>query len=490
MDAVRSSSLQDVVSQVPWWRSFVSWFIGLLLLMSLAWMGALVAWTHMRQEEELIGKFGLVLEHIAVTAAPFVEGNDLARIRNNDDATSPEFRRVRACLQTVATENDLEPDEIYILRESQDRPGEYQFVAMLQEQTFVGDPYDPPESVRNSYGWVMDMKDGVRTDLYTDDHGTYISGLAPILDSGGESVAILQVDYPVRKYLVQIQQLTQTLVLVAVCFTGLLVALSLVLHRRLRRRVGILLDGTHAIAQQDYDHRVVINASDELGALARALNASLAKLKERFEMLKFLPRHTSEMIAQATQGGGVNRGGAKRVRVAILESDIRGFTELSSELAPEQIISMLNTYLSVQAEVVARFTGTVDKFMGDAVLAIFMGEEQAQRAYDCACEIQRVIARMNREGRFTRPIRVGVGISLGDVVMGNMGSEDRLEYSVIGSPVNLAARLCSQAEAGQVVLSENVSKELQDSDQTLLNEPQRLTVKGFSEPVRAYRFMP
>ncbi|MEM7168155.1 MAG: adenylate/guanylate cyclase domain-containing protein, partial [Planctomycetota bacterium] len=376
--------MRQVANQVPWWRSFVSWFTGLFIIVALAWMGALVAWTHMRQEEELMGKFGLVLEHIAVTAAPFVDGDNLASIENNNDASSVEFKRVRTQLQTVAEQNDLAEDQIYILRENPRNPGQYQFVVMLQERTFIGDTYDPPPAVQSSYNWVMAMKDGVRTKLYTDANGTYISGLAPVLNSDEESIAILQVDYPVRQYLDQIQTLTRNLVLVAVGFTALLLALSFVLHRRLRRRVGVLLDGTQAIEQQDYDHRVNLTAKDELGALARALNGALSTLKERVEMLKFLPRHTSEMIASAAQDGGVDRSAAKRVKLAILESDICGFTQLSSQMAPEAIISMLNSYLSVQAEVVERHNGTVDKFMGDAVLAVFLGDDQAQRAHDCA----------------------------------------------------------------------------------------------------------
>lgn len=482
-----TSPLANVVRQFPWWNSFISWFVGVFLLMTLAWMGALVAWTHMRQEEELIGKFGLALEHIAVTAAPFIHGDDLAAIRSAGDEQTNEFQRARQLLSTIAEENDLEEDQIYILRQNSVRGDQYDFVVMLQERTFIGDTYDPPQAVHSLYHWVMTENDGVRTDLYIDANGSYISGLAPIRNSDDEAVAILQVDYPVRAYLEQIRQLTTTLVSVALGSSSIVLIFALFLHRRLRKKVAVLLHGTWAIEQQNYDHRVDIRSRDELGVLARALNSALAKLKERFEMLKFLPQHTVEMIATSAEGDGVSRGGATRIKLAILESDIRGFTKLSSQRSPEEVISMLNTYLSAQAEVVAAHRGIVDKFMGDAVLAVFMGADQAQRAHDCALEIQRRVAAINRERAPQPPIGIGVGLSIGDVVMGNMGSEDRLEYSVIGSPVNLAARLCNQAAAGEVVMPDEIAGALSTVDRQKLAPSESLLVKGYSEPIVAYR---
>lgn len=112
-----------------------------------------------------------------------------------------------------------------------------------------------------------------------------------------------------------------------------------------------MLAGAAAIAAEDYDHLAPVTSQDEFGTLAEGLNASLGKLRERFEMLKFLPSHTARMIRTAlSSGAGVGLDTGQRIRVAVLETDIRGFTKLSSSMAPEQVITMLNTYIRAQAD--------------------------------------------------------------------------------------------------------------------------------------------
>lgn len=476
---------------VPWWRSFSFRFVGLYSAVSLVLILSAVAWIDRLQRQEVSGKFGLALESIAGTAAPFFTGEDLDAITTNAHARGEIFQRVRSLLERVRKENGLEPDNVYILRKSMATDGHYEFVVMLQEKTFVGDTYQPPPEVQTLYGWVETKTDTVRTELYEDVHGTFISGIAPILRRDGSIAGLLQVDYGLGTYMHEVEIRREVLLIGTAILVVLFFLAGLWMHRSLRTNVGLLLGGTNAIQQEDYDHIVFLKTRDELGSVAEALNQALRKLKERFEMLKFLPRHTARMIEAATKGGGggVQRAHAIRVRVVVFESDIRGFSKISEAMEPEAIVRMLNEYIRVQAEIIETAGGSIDKFMGDAVLSIFEGENMERRALESAIAIQDAVARMNTAGVFDVPVNIGIGITVGELVMGNMGSDRRMEHTVIGSTVNLAARLCSAAGAGEIVVSDDLSRGLGDSSGFMLGAPEEVTVKGFARPIRCFRVL-
>jgi len=186
---------------------------------------------------------------------------------------------------------------------------------------------------------------------------------------------------------------------------------------------------------------------------------------------------TMEMIQQRPDPGV--RGGERKV-ITVLFTDIRGFTSFSERRPPEEAVSVLNRYLSLQASLVKRFHGDVDKFMGDAVFAHFTGRDMALDAIRCGLEIQRATAAAS-EGS---DLSIGVGIATGDVLVGSIGSDDRLDYTAIGVTVNLAERLCASAEAGQILLCAETFSRVSGLVAATVLPP--LTVKGFSAPVTVY----
>lgn len=469
---------------VPWWRSFAFRFVALYTGVAVVLVLLGLAGLYQREKEEVAGKFGLTLESIAGTAAPFLAGEDLDAIRSNSDANGEAFGRVRAILDRVAKENGLGPDQVYILRPAGDH---FEFVAMLQQRTFVGDRYDPPPALQQLYLYSLNDKDTVRTPLYKDAHGDFISGIAPVLRKDGTPAGLLQVDFGMSKYLAAVEGHRD----VYLAGLGVMVLLFLIfgswMNRRLRKNVAALVRGTRAIQREEYDHRVEVRSTDEIRAVADALNQALAGLKERFEMLKFLPRHTATMIAAAAKQGRVDRSIARRVDLAVFHSDIRGFTSLSAAIAPEAMVAMLNDYIRVQAELVEAAGGSIDKYMGDAVLAVFEGEHKERRAVECALAIQDAVAKMNAAHTFQAHVLIGIGITSGSVVMGNMGSDQRMEYTVIGSPVNLSARFCSQAQGGEIVVSGDVKSKLDQQIGLHFAAEERVKVKGFDEAVSCWR---
>ena len=152
-------------------------------------------------------------------------------------------------------------------------------------------------------------------------------------------------------------------------------------------------------------------------------------------------------------------------------------------MLPEDTVSLINIYLDLQSRVIEEGNGVVDKFMGDQVMAIFMGETMADDAVNAAVAIQRWIRELNKRRLKKKQVILNVGIGLNDgmVVMGNMGSQNRLDYTVIGDAVNLAARLCAIAKPGQIIAPISIAESLSKTYPTIRLES--VMVKGRSTPV-------
>jgi adenylate cyclase len=171
----------------------------------------------------------------------------------------------------------------------------------------------------------------------------------------------------------------------------------------------------------------------------------------------------------------------ERKVITVLFTDIRGFTSYSEQRPPEEAVTVLNRYLSLQADLVTRFHGDVDKFIGDSVFAHFTGPDMALDAIRCGLEIHRTLAATSAG---ESGLSVGVGIATGDVLLGSIGSDDRLDYTAIGVTVNLAQRLCASAEAGQILLCADTFSRVSGLVAATALPP--LSVKGFSAPVTVY----
>lgn len=193
-------------------------------------------------------------------------------------------------------------------------------------------------------------------------------------------------------------------------------------------------------------------------------------------MSKYLPDAAVHAISRA---GGRDEALAhgKRLSMTVLFTDIRGFTAFSERSEPEVIVSKLNQLFDLQAEVIYRHGGSIDKFIGDEILALFDAPEAAVAA---AIEIMSKM-KLNAEGR----LMIGAGIHCGDLVLGTLGTQDRRDYSVIGDTVNTGARLCAQAEPGEILVTPAAHERLAADTRARFSATRPLQLKGKSELVRA-----
>jgi adenylate cyclase len=189
-----------------------------------------------------------------------------------------------------------------------------------------------------------------------------------------------------------------------------------------------------------------------------------AQARSSFE--RFLPRQVVDQILRSPDG--VRLGGVRQ-KVTALFADIRNFTTLSETSTPELIVNLLNRYFSSVSEVIFKHGGTLDKYIGDGLMALFgapyAGELDAVKAVRAAIEMQRTMSMFNEQMRMENlpPIEIGIGVNTGPAIVGYIGSETRLDYTAIGDTINTAARLEGIAQSGQIVISENTMQALDET---------------------------
>ncbi|HNW94174.1 MAG TPA: adenylate/guanylate cyclase domain-containing protein [bacterium] len=216
------------------------------------------------------------------------------------------------------------------------------------------------------------------------------------------------------------------------------------------RSVSAPVEGLLAAAQRvragQLDAAVPVTAADELGELQAGFNRMLRGLRERDYIRDVFGRYVTAQVVDEVLNGHLHLGGETR-QATILMSDIRGFTRFAAALPPAEVVAFLNDYLTHMVDSVVAEEGRLDKFIGDGLLAVFGAPQEhaddPQRACRVALRMRAVLAELNasRAARGLAPIAIGIGIHTGPVVAGNIGSDKKMEYTVIGDTVNVASRI-------------------------------------------------
>ncbi|MEX0285739.1 MAG: adenylate/guanylate cyclase domain-containing protein [Paracoccaceae bacterium] len=259
---------------------------------------------------------------------------------------------------------------------------------------------------------------------------------------------------------------------------------ALIFARQLTHPILQIGSVAQQVGEGNFSARVKdVRARDEIGDLAKRFNAMIAQLAERLELMKFVSRGTMTAI-QAADEDGMSRGGQRR-RVSVIFTDIRGYTEFSERVPPEVVIEALNQYFDVQSDIVEAHGGDIDKFVGDALVAVFEGDDMESRAVSCCVSIAEAMQGL-LEKYPDYNLHVGVGIASGEVVMGAMGAKERMDFTVLGSTVNLSARLCGKADPGQVLLDRATKEAAKNLPDVQFDELPPIPLKGYADPVPNY----
>jgi adenylate cyclase len=272
----------------------------------------------------------------------------------------------------------------------------------------------------------------------------YVSYSFPLPTESGTVVALLQrsLDKELAPYL----RLERTYLILALLGLAISAVVGIWIASGVSKPVLQLAEGARKIGQGDYQYRVNVNQPDEMGLLATSFNHMSAGLAERDQVRDLLGKVVSPAVAAELLRKDVTLGGEER-EVTVLFSDVRSFTTMCEALAPQEVLGILNRYFTRMSAIVEAHGGVVDKYVGDAIMALFgaplANPDDADRAMKTALEMCEALDELNSQWQVRgRPaINVGIGINTDVVIAGNMGSQARLNYTVIGDGVNLASRL-------------------------------------------------
>ncbi len=314
--------------------------------------------------------------------------------------------------------------------------------------------------------------------------------------------ALLVLQYSLDEKLAPARATENTLLVVATASLIVAVLLSRAFARRLVQPIVALVGHTRRIAAGDYAIRNTSYRLDELGRLSEAFDQMSRGLAERDRVRDLLDKNVSPEVAAQLLRDGAALGGEER-EVTILFVDLRGFTTMSERYAPRELLTLLNRYLDRMSRAIEEQGGVIDKFIGDAIMALFGAPvnqpDAAARAIAAALGMQRALAELNQElAAEGRPaLGIGVGINTARVVAGNIGSARRLNYSVIGDGVNVAARLQAltrdPAHGTNIIVSANTVRASAPPFAVRASAPRfavrdlgSVTVKGRAEPVAIF----
>lgn len=280
--------------------------------------------------------------------------------------------------------------------------------------------------------------------------------------------------------------------IISISLISFLALLTLPFAARLLKPLFGIHRATSEIAMGNLGHRLPDSRKDEIGELQRSFNNMAIKLEQKEVLKGALNRYVSKDIADEILNNpdNIHLGGEKK-DVTVFFSDIRGFTAFSQQMEPEEVVELLNHYFSLLTEAIFHFGGSVDKFIGDAVMAVFgspvKDENHMEQGIKAAVAIRELLDRANslREKKGLSALPMGAGFDSGMAIAGNMGSSVRMEYTVIGDTVNLAARLSGVAKGGEIILDKKVFDKI--SEHAIGELCPEVSIKGIDKPLSLYK---
>jgi adenylate cyclase len=248
------------------------------------------------------------------------------------------------------------------------------------------------------------------------------------------------------------------------------------------------------VSQGNFDvkARSLIRSRDEVGDLANAFDKMTEGLKERDKVKSLFSKFHGSTVAEDLLKKDIGIGGQNKV-VTVFFSDIRGFTKFSEGHSPEEVVEMLNEYFEIMVKIINQHHGVVDKFIGDAIMAVWGAPESSpldkENALRASLEMRKALAELNvrREARGQPPILIGMGLHTGPAISGTIGSNERMEYTVIGDTVNVTSRIESSTKSfgTDLLISEDLAEKV--SDRFLVEKAGTVEVKGKAAPLSLFK---
>jgi adenylate cyclase len=336
--------------------------------------------------------------------------------------------------------------------------------------------------------------------LWTLDTKEYNEAVGPLLVRGQPSGWAIAVALP-RALITNSAHVSPAQLAVAFMLAVLaVITLGVVVAKIIAIPVFELVDASTRVARGDLDVKVREQAQDEIGLLSRQFNHMVLQLRQRDIMRDLFGRMVSEEVREALLlGDQLQLSGELKV-VSVLFTDIRQFTNFSENHSPQEVMGMLGIYFGIVNSAVQKAGGMINKFGGDSTMAIFgapVNQEPSETAYQAlsaalSIRIQIMEVNAHRVQAGLEPINIGIGINTGEVITGNIGAEDRFEYTVVGNTVNVAARiqgLSNQFTDSNIILTEETRQAFAERERLLLVDHGEVALKGMSKLIHIYNLI-
>jgi adenylate cyclase len=434
---------------------------------------------------------------IAATGAGFISGDLHDEIQNRDDELSTPYKTLQAILRRIRDANrrpDVRVRFVYTMRPADARAQNWVYVVDAEEKdkskSHVGDPVQ----FESETGQPLTMERAyAETSFSRDSFGIWLSANAPIRDSAGKAVGLLGVDIAAGDVLARMRSLLRTGLVATACALAAALLLSAIIANWANAPLEKIRSAVQRIGDGDWETRVDLKTGDEFGAVAQAVNQMAATLRDREMLRGALTRYVSRDVADRVlvdRELPALRG--ERREISVLLADIRNFTAISQSLPPEALVRFLNVFFERMIDVVFSHRGTLDKFLGDGLLAIFGAPlddpQHAAAALDAGLAMREALRPLQDDLRAAHglELRIGIALNSGTAVVGNIGSEQRMEYTAIGDAVNVTSRIeALNKEFGTDLLASGsvVAAAGSRFDFRLVTEA---TLRGVQHPVKLY----
>jgi len=341
--------------------------------------------------------------------------------------------------------------------------------------------------------WMQNKTNDTSTlpDLYVQKASIYSTPIVFRGVTGGHAIII----FDKSSLEAQLEQTQYALLSIALFLIMFLAVVVFYFSHRITAPIRQIVDAANRIDAGDISP-ILERRNDELGQLINAINNMTRGLAEKSQIKEVLDRFVDSDISNKilSQIDSVDLKG-ENVEATVLFADIVGFTSMSEQLEPDRVSELLNEYFDYYSACAKLYFGKVDKFLGDCIMIVFGASREDQQhqyhALCCALLMQELTEKINqlrtRQGMDT--IKIRIGINSGKMLAGLLGSRDRLEYTVVGDSVNLASRLCNEAQAGEIIVQDSLCQSLQEQYPLKLGDHRTIKVRGKSEPVAIYNLL-
>lgn len=444
---------------------------------------------------EQIGKQALA---IAISSATSLDGDMLELVTSRSDESRPEYQILIKHIRKIRDANrmgGIPVKFIYTIHKSAQDSSVLQYgldgEESVKDRSYPGDIVHGLSSAEVSFSHAH-----IHPTFRSDEWGTWLIARAPVRNSKGAIVALLGIDIS-KDNVVSEEGVynRQWLTALGLQLTIVLIG-ALLIAREASIPLKRILSAISSIRSGESPIKVAVVSNDEFGHVARALEEMSEGLAEGSLVKSAFARYVSQQVADSilTKGAHPEIHGERR-RVTVLFCDVRGFTTLAESLTPEEVVQILNAYFERMVNVIFKYHGTLDKFLGDGLMAVFGApiedNFQEENALKAALEMRKEVEELNStfDGVSNTKLSIGIGINSGMAIVGNIGSSRRMEYTAIGDTVNLASRLESKTkELGvDLLISEYTYNAVRGAFPFKFERVGTIEVKGRKDEVTAYK---